>query len=219
MERFRFKHTLITSSIVSGISGIYLLTNKKNGKIYIGSGKDIHNRWAGHEYSVKRKNHKHLPLVNALRKYGPQGFEWEILEECDILELSNIEIRDLLIEREQYYLDEYQPFIWLEKGYNHNPTAYSCLGRKQTGRAAAGVPRPERVGKSLVMGGMNKKGSVRNTKAKWFKAISPEGKSFTRINLAHFCRRYKLNKGRMSAIARKNVIGCNTHHGWTIAYI
>jgi len=218
MTRFRFKHTTITNSISSGITGVYMLTNKSNGKIYIGSGKDIRNRWAGHEYSVKRKNRSHLPLVNALRKYGSAGFEWGILEKCDVSGLSDIEIRDLLVEREQHYLDEYQPFVWLEKGYNHNPTAYSCLGRKQTGRAAAGVPRPERLGKSLVMGGMNKKGSVRNSKAIWFKATNLQGKCFTRINLTEFCRKYGLNKGRMWAIAN-NKYGANTHKGWTIQYI
>lgn len=219
MKRFRFKHTTITTSIPSGIAGVYIITNKDNGKIYIGSGKDIRNRWAGHEYSVKRKEHEHLPFVNALRKYGSGGFIWEILEECDIIGLNKSEIRDMLIEREQFYLDTLTPFVWLDIGYNHNPKAYSCAGRKQTGKAAAGVPRPNRLGKSLVMGGMNKKGSVRNSKAKWFTAISPEGKRFTRINLLRFCKKYGLNKGRMSAIARGD-IGCYTHKGgWSVTYI
>lgn len=219
MKRFRFKHTTITTSIPSGIAGVYMITNKNNGKIYIGSGKDIRDRWGGHEYSIKRKERAHLPFVNALRKYGSQGFTWEILEECDTDGLEKSKIRDLLIEREQYYLDKYKPFVWLDKGYNHNPIAYSCSGRKQTGKAAAGVPRPNRLGKPLIMGGLNKKGSVRNSKAKWFKATNPQGKCFTRINLIRFCHKHNLNKGRMAAIARGD-IGCYTHKGgWTICYI
>jgi len=218
MKKFRFKHTTITTSIPSGIAGVYIITNKTNGKIYIGSGKDIRNRWAGHEYSIKRTEHAHMPFVNALRKYGSSGFIWEILEECDIDDVHPDVAKQILIDCEQRYLDKHKPFIWLDNGYNHNPTAYSCAGRKQTGKAAAGVPRPNRLGKPLIMGGMNKKDSVRNSKAKWFTAISPEGTRFTRINLTRFCRKYNLNKGRMAAIARGGR-GCYTHKKWTISYI
>ena len=58
---------------------------------------------------------KHNSIIyRALLKYGYSNFRLEILEYCE---------KDITIEREQYYIDKYQPT------YNICKTASSALGR------------------------------------------------------------------------------------------
>lgn len=56
------------------IIGIYLITNKINGKRYVGQSYDIKGRWNAH---LRCK--KNFPLYNAMRKYGDENFSFEIL--------------------------------------------------------------------------------------------------------------------------------------------
>lgn len=82
------------------ISGIYKIINKVNGKIYIGSSKDIRNRWHRHRYVLKAGTHHSPHLQASWNKYGEDNFEIVIVEECSI---------DDLLPKEQYYLDNLQP--------------------------------------------------------------------------------------------------------------
>lgn len=59
---------------------VYKITNKFNGKFYIGiTGKGALNRWKRHVYSAKSKC-KHGRLPAAILKYGKDGFMVETLE-------------------------------------------------------------------------------------------------------------------------------------------
>lgn len=62
------------------ISGIYCITNKINGKKYIGCSIDIHRRWWQH--SNMNQNKHTSALRNALIKYGIDNFEFEIIMCC-----------------------------------------------------------------------------------------------------------------------------------------
>ena len=83
------------------MSKIYKVTNKENGKFYIGrtSYKKLYMRKASHKWYANHMN-TNLPFPNALRKYGVDGFVWEILEECDDNKAG---------EREMYYISELNP--------------------------------------------------------------------------------------------------------------
>jgi group I intron endonuclease len=86
------------------IIGIYKITNKINGKIYIGQSVNIINRKKTHY----RKYHKGCPhLYNAMDKYGFDNFEFEVIEECDIEDLDRLE---------QKYIKELNTFS--PNGYN-----------------------------------------------------------------------------------------------------
>lgn len=80
---------------------IYKVTNKQNGKFYIGrtSYEKLYMRKATHKWYANNKN-TNLPFPNALRKYGVDGFIWEILEECDNNKSG---------EREIYWIDKLKP--------------------------------------------------------------------------------------------------------------
>lgn len=60
--------------------GIYKYTNKYNRKCYIGKSKDIEARYKSHLKCVKNGINTHF--YNALRKYGIDSFDFQILIEC-----------------------------------------------------------------------------------------------------------------------------------------
>ena len=83
------------------ISGIYQSKCSINNKIYVGSSKDIHERWKSHIRSLRANKHHNPYLQHTFNKYGLGVFIFEIIEECD---------KDNLITKEQYYLDLYNLF-------------------------------------------------------------------------------------------------------------
>lgn len=81
---------------------IYKITNKVNGKSYIGQTRyTIDFRWRQHQHK-KDNTYFH----NAIHKYGIENFSIEILEECNIEDLSSKEI---------FYIAKYDTF---NNGYN-----------------------------------------------------------------------------------------------------
>lgn len=73
--------------------GIYKITNKQNGKVYIGQSRNIASRWYQHKLSAqkpKRGDDHHF--VSALKKYGADEFTFEVLEKCKVEELNDREI-------------------------------------------------------------------------------------------------------------------------------
>lgn len=81
---------------------IYKITNKVNGKSYIGQTRyTIEFRWKQHQHK-KDNTYFH----NAIHKYGIENFSIEVLEECNIEDLNS---------REIYYIAKYDTF---NNGYN-----------------------------------------------------------------------------------------------------
>ena len=84
--------------------GIYKITNLVNGKIYIGQSINIDKRIKEHFW--KASNEKDISYNSALhlaiRKYGKENFQWEILEECKV---------DNIDEREKFYIKEYNSVL------------------------------------------------------------------------------------------------------------
>lgn len=107
------------------MKGVYKITNKINGKCYIGSSVDIKKRWREHRArsvitTNNYKNTYYSHLYCAFRKYGRDNFEYEVLEE--------LENESDLLERERYWYFYYKP------EYNRMiPDRVGvCCGRKHT---------------------------------------------------------------------------------------
>lgn len=85
---------------IKGKSGIYMWTNKLNGKKYVGSSVDLRRRVLEY-YNVNRMlNEKSMPINVALLKYGYTNFSFTILEICD---------KDSLMSREKHFFEVYSP--------------------------------------------------------------------------------------------------------------
>ena len=82
--------------------GIYLITNKINGKCYVGQSVDITRRWRQHKEVAYREQ---APLYKAIQKYGIENFDFCVLEECSKEELDSKEIQ--YIERYNSYFCGY----------------------------------------------------------------------------------------------------------------
>lgn len=61
-------------------SGIYKITNKINGRIYIGSAKEFKRRWSQHAASLKANKHQNKFLQADYNKCGDAAFIFEIVE-------------------------------------------------------------------------------------------------------------------------------------------
>ena len=86
---------------------IYSITNKLNGKKYIGKTVgEIEKRWREHIRDSKKRRCEKRPLYSAMRKYGESNFFVEQIEECADAKLS---------EREKYWIQKYNTY---KNGYN-----------------------------------------------------------------------------------------------------
>lgn len=90
---------------------IYKITNKINGKVYIGQTiRTIKTRWNEHvKYSYCKGKSYFSILHCAIRKYGEDAFMVEEVEECP---------DTMLEEREIYWIDKYNS---IKEGYNIYP--------------------------------------------------------------------------------------------------
>lgn len=92
---------------------IYKITNKINGKVYVGqTTRTLEERYRGHLSRAERGDKGHL--YPAMRKYGYNNFKCEIIEEIDDT-LPNA--NQLLNEREIYWI-KYYDSTNNKKGYN-----------------------------------------------------------------------------------------------------
>ena len=83
--------------------GIYKITNKINGKSYVGQSTDIERRWREHHYRYWNNDNV---IYMAFRKYGIENFDFSIIEECSTQELNS---------REEYWINYYDSYY---NGYN-----------------------------------------------------------------------------------------------------
>jgi len=107
-------------------SGIYKWTNKITNDIYIGQSIDLAKRFRKYFNISYLKNRETLVISRALIKYGYSNFSLDILEYCNVANLT---------EREQYYFDKLNP------KYNTLKIAGSSLGHKATEETKAKISK------------------------------------------------------------------------------
>lgn len=91
-----------------------MILNLKNGKKYIGSTVNYSRRKSTHLNRLNKGNHHSLSLQQSWNKNNPEDYKFIILEK--------IEDKNVLIEREQYYLDYFKSYN-KKFGYNMCPVA------------------------------------------------------------------------------------------------
>jgi group I intron endonuclease len=104
-------------------SAIYAIVNKTTRDMYVGSAVAVNRRWAAHRRDLRNKCHHSQRLQRAFDKYGPDAFDWEIIQFIDN--------RANLIDREQFWINFFSP------AYNGRPIANSPLGTKHSAETRA----------------------------------------------------------------------------------
>ena len=82
------------------ISAVYKITNTITGDFYIGSSKDVKQRWRNHKKPSAWKRYPNNPMYLDMQKYGLDKFVFEILEEVEA---------DSLKELEQQFIETLKP--------------------------------------------------------------------------------------------------------------
>ena len=77
-------------------SGIYQIKNIVNDKIYVGRAVCLRRRYTKHINDIKNHRHRNKYLQREYHKFGPEAFEFSVLEYVE---------KQLLIEKEQSYLN------------------------------------------------------------------------------------------------------------------
>lgn len=90
--------------------GIYSITNKINGKIYIGQSVNIRKRWNIHKSLLNRDIHPNEHLQSSWNKYGADNFDFKLIKCCksrylDRFEKLQIKIHDSVDSSKGYNLD------------------------------------------------------------------------------------------------------------------
>ncbi len=137
-------------------TGVYLITNLVNNKVYVGStGRSFDVRWSQHKLALNHGTHHSPHLQRSWDKYGESNFVFEVVVRCP---------KRACIEKEQLYLDLLDPTN-RSKGYNLLPVADSPKGVKMSeatrlkmSLAQKGIPKtPEAIAKrSLKQKGMKR---------------------------------------------------------------
>ena len=82
------------------ISGIYRIINTITGDFYIGSSKNVKNRWAVHKCQSTWNKHPNNSMYLDMRKYGVDNFEFQVIEVVE---------SDSLKETEQQFIELLKP--------------------------------------------------------------------------------------------------------------
>ena len=84
------------------ICAVYKITNTITGDFYIGSSKNVKERWACHKCKSTWKQHPNNPMYKDMEKYGLNNFEFEILAEVEGWKLKEMEQQFIEILKPTY---------------------------------------------------------------------------------------------------------------------
>lgn len=167
------------------VSGVYKITNKINGKCYIGKSIDIKARFSDHKKPNNLKSH--YKIYKAFAKYGIENFSFEILSKCP---------KEYLGKLEMFFIKHFDS---VNNGYNITQGGKGGFGPKHSDgqkekwrQSRKGVRHSVRTDYSST-----EKKIVRISEENiitYFNSISKTGLEITSIVRA--CNRYKTSKNK-----------------------
>lgn len=127
-------------------TGIYTITNKTTGKIYVGSThRTFKRRWYEHKNDLRNNKHYNKHLQRAWDKYGENDFLFEILEECETQFCESLELywMNLLGTLDKNY--GYNPMLPMIRGSVYPLKVREKMSRKAIERGCSHLHSPEMV--------------------------------------------------------------------------
>lgn len=200
------------------ISGIYKIQSKtKPQRFYIGSAVNINRRWYEHLHDLRLNKHNNPKFQNHYNKYYESDLIFIIIEEC---------LPELLIQKEQYYINELKPYFNICKiagntlGIHYKLSKEACknIGNGHLGRIAWNKGLTKETDERLKMSeesknnisksklGKKRKPFTEETKAKLSKLRLGKPKSAD-FKLKMIGNNYgSKNKGRISPMKGKHFL-------------
>ena len=178
---------------------VYQIRNLVNGRVYVGSTKVFERRKSCHIERLLKNKHHSYKLQNAWNGYGSEVFVFEVLEECEV---------SVLCQVEQKWIDDLDSFT---NGYNCRPTAESNRGYKPSeetklklsiagkGRIVSESTREKMSSANRRRGGHSEETKARISASHCGKVASEEAKAKMRGRISAF-------KGRVHSEASKQLI-------------
>ena len=99
-------------------AGVFLIKNVANGKVLLGSSKNLHGPLNKHRFMLRAGMHDNRALQKDWNDFGPDSFTFEILEEVRVEESPDFSLDDELALLEEIWLERLEPFG--DRGYNLN---------------------------------------------------------------------------------------------------
>ena len=213
------------------VSGVYIIVNTINQKVYVGSSVNVFKRWNSHKRALGKGVHHCQPLQRAWNKYGEDTFEFRFIEPV------KTNSKEDLIEAEQRWIDMYQASV---SGYNILPNAYSHLGAKRSDesrkklskslKAVFSTPEMRKKMSDIAkVRGLSeafrkaKRGPISKTVLdRWrqerlaeYIITTPNGEEIQVKNIHEFCRENGLNEGSFNCVLHRQY---RHYRGWRIRW-
>lgn len=111
------------------VPGIYIIESIC-GKQYVGSAIVLRGRFMAHRCSLFKSSHDNIRLQNYFNKHGYKSLLFKVIEYCD---------KDLLIEREQFWIDKLNPFFNIARIAGATYGLKPWLGKKHSEETKAKI--------------------------------------------------------------------------------
>lgn len=180
---------------------IYKITNKVNGKVYIGQSiRPIEQRFQRHINDAVN-NILDTHFARAIRKYGKENFYIELVETCDNQTELNL--------REQYWIRKYDS---INNGYNETDAISKCGGNTYMSKTESEMKEiSEKISKTKL-GSKN----PHSRSVKVFNIVTNEEKVFDTVN---DCRKFFNEKNHRFITTRVTGLTKSLYKNeWKIAY-
>lgn len=180
---------------------IYKITNKVNGKVYIGQSiRPIEQRFQRHINDAVN-NILDTHFARAIRKYGKENFYIELVETCDNQTELNL--------REQYWIRKYDS---INNGYNETNATSKCGGNTYMSKTESEMKEiSEKISKTKL-GSKN----PHSRSVKVFNIVTNEEKVFDTVN---DCRKFFNEKNHRFITTRVTGLTKSLYKNeWKIAY-
>lgn len=167
------------------LSGVYMIKNLKNKKIYIGSTKmSFKRRYLEHLRTLKINKHHNTYLNRAVKKYGIENFEFSVIEVIN--DSSILYIR----EREKFFINNLNS---VKQGYNFSNITTSPPYNKESRNKISNTLKEKYKTDSIYRERLLKNSNNFKNKPSWNKGIKCSNISKARKELFDDIEVYDIN--------------------------
>ncbi len=136
------------------IPGIYLISNERDGRFYVGKASNITMRWHHHRHHLAKGNHINAFLQRAWNKYGPDAFVFSVVVDLSGTPRSNLKDALNAAEKEAFEQFKDRSYNILKVGAGGEMVPLDTrLKLSETRKAAWDRVRAERPGEKLAVFG------------------------------------------------------------------